>query len=115
LKLSKLDDLFICGNIVLAPIVRWERQESLGEKKMRGLILGLVAAGALASASFVAAPASAQEAGVVMPPMVDSNGPIRQGNMCKQRVQPGQTDGLAFFTPCSDARSANARARRVRR
>lgn len=52
---------------------------------MRGLILGLVAAGALASASFVAAPASAQEAGVVMPPMVDSNGPIRQGNMCKQR------------------------------
>src|SRR5690242_11280259 len=39
---------------------------------------------------------------------IDANGPARQGTMCRQRIQPGQSEGLAFFSQC-DQRTANAR------
>ncbi len=81
---------------------------------MRGLTLSMCVVGALLSAS-ASTPASAQEGVAAQPaPIVDSNGPTRQGNMCRQRIQPGQPEGLAFYAPCTENRTARAQPRTPR-
>ena len=80
---------------------------------MRAFTLGMAAATLLESAAALTpAPVGAQEALMMPAPIVDANGPIRQGNMCKQRIQPGQADGIAWFAPCTDKKAASRQQRR---
>jgi hypothetical protein len=42
--------------------------------------------------------------------VADPNGPIRQGTLCRQRIQPSQPEGLALYAPCAPETGRSAQA-----
>ena len=73
---------------------------------MRFLTLGaVVLATAVSAFASSSAPANAQEQETYRSAF-DSNGPMRQGSLCKQRVQPGTPDYFAFPGACEQKAAA---------